>query len=208
MTQPASVPLGEMLQQSIKVMTKPSVQTFEEFENRGTMRDALIYVAVGAAIIGLLGLAGGIGPPSAALSARCWDFLCSCTWCISSESAGRYGHAGSGRVHLFAVLDSLTNRRRGGWPGASHYPDRDFLAAVTSIAALVVSVYFAYLATQSSLNMTDTTKLVITLLAGLIASGVVSSIVTRIFVAKHRRSMRSRAYPLELFLALSKRPPV
>ncbi len=182
MTQPASVPLGEMLQQSIKVMTKPSVQTFEEFENRGTMRDALIYVAVGAAIIGVLGLAGGIGAAIGSVISAVLGFF---VFVYVVHFVGK-AQGGTGTLDQVAYTFSLF------WIPLQIAVAvvglvlvitliGIFLLPLLGIAALVVSVYFAYLATQSSLNMTDATKLVITLLAGLIASGVVSNIVTRIF---------------------------
>jgi hypothetical protein len=83
MTQPASVPLSEMVQQSIKVLTKPSVQTFEEFENRGTVRDALIYVAIGALISGVLSLPAGLSYALASVISAVLTFFVSRTRCIS-----------------------------------------------------------------------------------------------------------------------------
>ena len=57
------VSIGDMLNQSITVLTKPSVQSFEQFERRGGQREALIYVAVAAAVGAVLsaifGLIGG-----------------------------------------------------------------------------------------------------------------------------------------------------
>ena len=38
------VSVGDMLNQSMTVLTKPSVQSFEQFEKRGGQREALIYV--------------------------------------------------------------------------------------------------------------------------------------------------------------------
>lgn len=52
--------IGEMLNQSIVVLTKPGVSTFEQYERRGTMRDGLIYVAVAAAIAGLVAFVFGV----------------------------------------------------------------------------------------------------------------------------------------------------
>jgi hypothetical protein len=182
MTQPASVPLSEMVQQSIKVLTKPSVQTFEEFENRGTMRDALIYVGVGALISGLLGLAGGIGPAIGSAISNVVGFF---VFVYVVHSVGK-AQGGTGTIDQVAYTFSLF------W-----IPLQVVIAVVSlvlvltligifllpllGIAAIVVSVYFAYMATQSSLNLTDTTKLVITLVVGMIASAVVSGIITNIF---------------------------
>ncbi|MDW8481358.1 MAG: hypothetical protein RML14_05645 [Meiothermus sp.] len=47
--------LSQMFSQSLQVLSRPSVATFEELENKGTLREALIYVLVAAVITGLLG---------------------------------------------------------------------------------------------------------------------------------------------------------
>ena len=54
------VSIGDMLNQSMTVLTKPSVQTFEQFERRGGQREALIYVGVAAAVGGVLSALFGI----------------------------------------------------------------------------------------------------------------------------------------------------
>ena len=47
------VNFGEMLNQSMTVLTKPSVESFEQFEKQGTMNDALTYVGA-AAVLGAI----------------------------------------------------------------------------------------------------------------------------------------------------------
>ena len=54
------VSISEMLNQSTTVLTKPSVQTFEQYEKRGGMREAMIYVGVAAALAGIVGLIFGL----------------------------------------------------------------------------------------------------------------------------------------------------
>ena len=53
------VSVGDMLNQSMTVLTKPSVQSFEQFEKRGGQREALIYVVIAAVLVGVVGLAFG-----------------------------------------------------------------------------------------------------------------------------------------------------
>ncbi len=48
--------LSDMLSQSLVIMSKPSVATFERFERRGTTQQALIYVGAAALISGLVSL--------------------------------------------------------------------------------------------------------------------------------------------------------
>jgi len=54
------VSVGDMLNQSMTVLTKPSVQSFEQFEKRGGQREALIYVVIAAVLVGVVGLAFGL----------------------------------------------------------------------------------------------------------------------------------------------------
>ncbi len=50
--------LSEMVNSSIVVLTKPSVSTFETYERRGNLQNALIYVAIAALVAGVIGLVG------------------------------------------------------------------------------------------------------------------------------------------------------
>ena len=58
------VSIDEMLNQSIQVLTKPGVETFERFERHGGQREATIYImiaaAISAAVALVFGLLGGI----------------------------------------------------------------------------------------------------------------------------------------------------
>lgn len=53
--------LSSMIGQSMQLLSKPSVQTFEQLEDKGKVREAVIYVAAGSVITGLLGLGAGLG---------------------------------------------------------------------------------------------------------------------------------------------------
>src|SRR6266540_4123902 len=54
------VSVGDMLNQSMVVLTKPSVESFEQYERRGGQREALIYVGVAAALAGIVGAVFGL----------------------------------------------------------------------------------------------------------------------------------------------------
>ncbi len=54
------VSVGEMLNQSITVLTKPSVASFEQYERRGGQREALIYVGIAALLSGVVGAVFGL----------------------------------------------------------------------------------------------------------------------------------------------------
>lgn len=53
------VSIGEMLNQSIQVLTKPSVETFERFERHGGQREATIYIMLASAISAAVSLIFG-----------------------------------------------------------------------------------------------------------------------------------------------------
>jgi hypothetical protein len=182
MTPTTSVPLSETIQSSIKVLTKPSIQTFEEFENRGTLRDALVYVAVGAAVVGVFNL---FVSPIYAIGQ------------ILATLAGFYAFTYA--VHYVGKAQGGTGTLdQVGYTFSLYWIPLQIVAAVIGLiltitligifllpllglAALAASIYFAYLAIQSSMNMSDSTKIIITLLAGIIAAAIVSGIVGAIF---------------------------
>ncbi len=181
MTEPTSVPISEMFQQSIQVLTKPSVATFEQFENKGTMRDALIYVAIGSAIIGLFGLSGGLLAALGGVIATVLSFF---VFVYMVHFLGTK-QDGTGTIDQVAYTFAL------------FYIPLQILTAIIGfvlvisligllfipllpLAALAASIFFGYLAVQSSMNMTDSTKIVITLLLSAIVSGFAGFIIQSI----------------------------
>lgn len=181
--------LSEMINSSIVVLTKPSVATFEQYERRGTLQTALIYVGVAAAVAAvvafLFGIFGGLGiAVSSALSAFIGVFVNFLVFSGVTYYVGRM-QGGSGSfdevaytfslfmapisviVNILTVLLTIT------LVGICLLP---FLA----IAAVVAYVYFGYLAVQSSMNLTDRTKVFITLGAAALATIIVNALVTTI----------------------------
>ena len=183
MTTPTSVPLSEMVQHSIKVLTKPSVQSFEEFENRGTLRDALIYVAIGAALIGLFGLAGGLLSAIGGVISTVLSFFVF-TYVVQFVGKAQGGTGTLDQVAYTFALFVIPLQIVAAIIGLilTITLIGILLLPLLGLTAIVASAYFAYLAIQSSMNMTDSTKVVITLIAGVLASMVVSGIITSIFV--------------------------
>ena len=152
MTANSSIP--EMLRQSRTILTSPSVATFERFEGRGNLADALIYVTIAAAITGVFGLTEGVGGFLRNIIGALLGFL------------------------IFAYLVHWIGSRRGGsgsldevaysfalfWAPLSVLVGVvSFILAITvvgiiliplvALAALVINVFFAYLAVQSSMNL-------------------------------------------------------
>ena len=150
----SSASISEMIQQSRTVLGNPSVATFERFEKRGTLRDALIYIAIAAAITGIFGLLEGLG-----------GFLGN----IASTLVG---------FSVFTYLVYWIGKQRGGtgtldevaYTFALFWAPLSVLFAIVSLilvvtvigilalplvalAAIAANIYFAYLAVQSSMNL-------------------------------------------------------
>jgi len=184
MTKPAGSNLSIMFSQSIEVLKKPSIATFERFERGGTVMDAGIYVAVTAAIAGIFGLIGGVnGFIAGILGTLAGFFAFSYIVYYLGKQRG-----GTGTFDEVAYTFSLF------WvPIWLAVAVLTFLLVITIIgiiflpllllAAVAASVYFAYLATQSSMNLTPASGLwTILILAG-IGSWLASVVVNAIFRA-------------------------
>ena len=66
------VSITEMVNQSVTVLTKPGVATFEQFEKRGGQREGLVYVGTAAVLGAVVSLLVGlftIGPVGAIITA-------------------------------------------------------------------------------------------------------------------------------------------
>ena len=175
--------INDMVQQSIQVVSKPSVQTFEQFESKGTMKEAAIFVAVGAAISGVLGL-------------------------FSGGLTGLIGNVVVALVGFFAFVYAvhLVGQNQGGtgtldqvaYSFALFWVPVNVLGTVVALVltitvvgllllpavgllVIALNVYFAYLAVQSSMNLTESSKIWITLVAAAIISFVVNIVVSGIF---------------------------
>jgi len=174
--------LSEMINSSVVVLTKPSVATFERFERRGNLQTALIYVAIAAVVTGLIGLLGGVrGGIESFLSVFVNFLLFTGTTYYVGKSQG-----GTGTFDEVAYTFSLF------WVPLSVLSTVvTIVLAITivglclvpfvALAALIAAVYFAYLAVQSSMNLADTTKVLITLgvaaLVTIIGGALISQII-------------------------------
>lgn len=152
MSTSASIP--DMISQSRTVLTNPSVATFERFETRGTLRDALIYVALAAVITGIFGLTEGIGGLVRNVLGALIGFLVFVY--LVHWFGSRQG--GTGTVDEVAYTFALF------WaPLSVLFGLVTFILVITlvglilvpivALVALALNIYFAYLAVQSSMNL-------------------------------------------------------
>ena len=171
------VSVGDMLNQSMTVLTKPSVQSFEQFEKRGGQREALIYVVIAAVLVGVVGLAFG--------------FLGGFVGAIAGLLRGVFALLG---FYVFAFVLSYVGKQQGGtgtqdevfYTAAlytapilavtgvvSAIPIIGCLALPVTFALGIYQIYLGYLAARSSMNL-DQNKAIITVVAAIVAQFVVA----------------------------------
>ena len=179
--------LTDMLSQSMVVLSKPSVNTFERFEKRGGMQQALIYVAVGAVIVGLFSLFGGLLAFLGGIIGTLLGFL---VFVYVTHAVGQ-SQGGTGTLDEVAYTFSLF------WVplsivggllilvvsllGFLTFGLGFLLLPLVGLVVIALNIYFGYLAVQSSMNLYNGgSKVWITLIAAALASWLVSSIITRV----------------------------
>jgi hypothetical protein len=188
MTQQVSIP--EMVNQSRAIITSPSVATFERYERHGNLTNAAIYVAIAAVISGILGLVTGFGGLLSGLIGTLIQFFVftGLVFFIGKNLANGTGtwDEVAYTFSLFwaplAVIGSLV--------GAvivllAFIPIINILAGlaglVIGLALLVVNIYFGYLAVQSSMNITDQGKAILTLVLASVGSFIALMVISSIF---------------------------
>ena len=174
--------LTSMISQSIQVLSKPSVQTLEQYEDKGKVREAVIYIAAGSIITGLLGLGAGLGGFIGGILTTIIGFLVF-TYLIFYIGKSQGGTGSFDQVaYTFALF----------------YMPISVIAAVGSLilvitvvgillvpllvlAAVAANVYFAYLGVQSSLNLTQSGPIWTTLIVSAIGSFIANIAIGSLF---------------------------
>jgi hypothetical protein len=181
------VNISEMISQSIAVLTKPSIATFELYEKRGRTKEALTYVTVAAVIVGIVGfvfgLFGGIGSAIAGLvigivSPLVGFYVFAYALYMVGKSQG--GTGTQDEVFYTASLYTAPILAVTGIVGRI-----PLLGCVLAPVTLVLSIYQAYLgylAARSSMNL-DQTKGIITVVVAIIIQIIVVAIIGGIFAA-------------------------
>jgi hypothetical protein len=182
------VSINEMISQSMTVLTKPSVQSFEQFEKRGTQREGLIYVGVAAALAGIVGavfglLTGGvagligglvIGIVGPLLSYFVFSFL------IYTIGKSQGGTGTQDEVFYTTSLYTAPILAVTGIVNAI-----PFLGCILLPATFILGIYqlyLGYLATRSSMNL-DQNKAILTVVLSIIAMWIAAAILTFILAA-------------------------
>ena len=179
--------VSDMINSSIVVVTKPSVSTFEMFERRGNLTSALIYVGLGAIVTAILGAiaspAGIVGGILSGLIGTILGFVIF-TYAVFFIGKSQGGTGTYDEVAYSFSLFSVPLAVIGAVVGliGRVLPLLGCLVGLPiSLALLVAQIYFGYLAVQSSMNLRDSGKAIITLVVAAILSLIVTVIIAAIF---------------------------
>jgi hypothetical protein len=176
MIQGVSIP--EMVNQSVTVLTKPSVATFEQYERRGGQREGLIYVATAAAVgavvsllagVFTMGVAGGIISGIAALALPVIGYFLSAT--LIHYVGTTQGGTGT-KDEVFYTLSLFLAPILAINGAIGNIPFLSCLAFPAILALGIYQIYLGYLAVRSSMNL-DQNKAIITMVVSWVAQVVV-----------------------------------
>jgi hypothetical protein len=182
------VSISDMLNQSMQVLTKPSIQTLEQYERRGGQREALTYIGVAAAIAGVAGLLGGFFS-GGILGALLYGVLGALGVVVGflifvnvvhfvGKSQGGTGELSE--VYYTLALISAPILAINNAVGA--IPVLGCIALPVTFALGIYQIYLSYLGTRSSMNI-EQTPAIITVIAGYAAQIIVGMIIGGIFAA-------------------------
>jgi hypothetical protein len=179
------VSVGDMLNQSMTVLTKPSIQSFEQFEKHGGQREALIYVGSAAALAAIVGavfglLTGGVRGLIAGLLAGLIAPLLSFfvfSFLIYYVGKQQGGTGTQDEVFYTTSLYTAPILAVTGVVGA--IPIIGCLFLPVSLVLGIYQLYLGYLAARASMNL-DQNKAIITVVVAIVAMFVAGVILTSI----------------------------
>ena len=182
------VSVGEMLNQSVTVLTKPSVASFEQYERRGGQREAMIYVGVAAAIGAVLsavfglfggGLRGAIGGLLGGLLLPLISFYVS-AFLIYTVGKSQGGTGTQDEVFYTVALYLAPILAVNGIIGSNAL--FACLAFPISLALGLYGIYLGYLAIRSSMNL-DQNKAIITMVLVFVVQLVIGFVIAAVLGA-------------------------
>ncbi|NJM05481.1 YIP1 family protein [Candidatus Gracilibacteria bacterium] len=187
MQQRTSIP--QMVAESRDVISNPSVSTFERYEHRGTIADSAIYIGIAALIAALLSFSlGPIGMIGSAISTVISFFIFTGLVYFIGRQMGGTGNFSevaytfslfSAPLYVIGGLIALLMLLFAWVPILNVIVG--LIGVIVALGILVVQIYFGYLAVQSSMNISDTGRAIITLVLAAIGSLIVRVLVGGIF---------------------------
>ena len=171
------VSITDMLNQSKVVLTKPSVESFEQFERQGGTREAIVYIGTAAAIAGIAGLVFGLlGGISGAISGLVLGVVAPLL-----------------NFFVFAYVLTFVGKQQGGTGTQDEvfYTCSLYMAPIAAVTGVVgaipllgcafapisfvlslYQIYLGYLAARSSMNL-EQTPAIISVVAAIVAQWIV-----------------------------------
>jgi len=179
------VSINEMLNQSIQVLTKPGVETFERFERHGGQREATIYIMIAAAISAVAALVFGLlnGIAAALLNAALGFILAVVGFYIFVFLVYFIGkqQGGTGtQDEVFYTMALFVAPIQAVTGAVSAIPLIGCLALPATLALGIYQIYLGYLGARSSMNL-DQNKAIITLVLAFIAQFIIGIIIGVVF---------------------------
>jgi Yip1-like protein len=175
------VSVGDMLNQSITVLTKPSVESFEQYEKRGGTREAIIYIVVASVIAGvvalLFGLLGGIGGAIAALiGALLRPLIGFFVFAYALYFMGKQQGGTGTQDEVFYTCALYTAPLLAITGVVGSIPIIGCLFLPVSLVLGIYQIYLGYLAARASMNL-DQNKAIISVVVAIVAQFVVAAII-------------------------------
>jgi Yip1 domain len=171
------VSIGDMLNQSMTVLTKPSVESFEQFERRGGQREALTYVIAAAVLVGVVGavfgLLGGVVGALGGLLRGVFALLgfYVFAWVLNYVGKMQGGTGTQDEVFYTAALYTAPLLAVTGVVGA--IPIIGCLALPVTFLLGIYQIYLGYLAARASMNLPQNPA-IITVVAAIVAQFLVA----------------------------------
>ncbi|HWQ15847.1 MAG TPA: Yip1 family protein [Roseiflexaceae bacterium] len=184
------VSIGEMMNQSKLVLTKPSVATFEQFEKHGGQREALTYVGVAAAISAIIGLVLGLAVTAivggsflgAVISAIINFIQVMVAFFVSAWLIYTVGRSQGGTGTQEEVFYTFSLFVAPILAISSALAIIPCLGALAALALLIYQIYLGYLAVRSSMNL-DQNKAIITMVVVFVVQLLIAGVFSGIALA-------------------------
>ena len=181
------VNFSEMINQSIKVLTQPRIETFEQFEKHGGQREALTYVAVAAALAGIVALivglfTGVVGAIIALVGALVAPLLAFFVFAFVVNWMGKQQGGTGTQDEVFYTCALYTAPILAVTGIVGNIPLLGCLFAPVSLILGLYQIYLGYLATRASMNL-DQNKAIITVIVAIIAQWIVFAVIGGIIAA-------------------------
>lgn len=178
---------SDMINQSIDVLTHPSVATFEKYEKAGTSQQALIYVGVAAVIAGIVGfifgIFSGIGSAIYGLILGVVGPLVSFyvfAWLLHYVGKTQGGTGTQDEVFYTAALYTAPLRAVVGVVSA--IPVIGCLLMPATLVLGIYQAYLGYIGVRASMNLQQTPA-IITVVVAVVAMFIAGAIIASIFFA-------------------------